>query len=563
MADGAASPFQRIAHTPGNPELPTLPAPGDPVDGLATPFGNIAGVTFGVPQVNILPIGGAGPGVARGFAQFYLDELGAFPDPVDFKNITANKERTITLHNTNRFTVDVSAVDLSALSGVSLISPGLPVTIESFASQIFTIEADVAGDASFDGLAVFTTTVGTLTVRVLGRRVIVFDAEPQRGITERITFLSDLMTSDDGTEQAMSLRLAPRSQLKLKMRHSDNTERAIMINRMLGAMHLPMAVQLWYQARKITSAALSTDTVIQCDTASMEIDILGDLSFVLPDRTTIEGEVDSFTASAVTLNQQIGVALPLGTFMMPLKIGVLNRRAQLATYRTSFEDVDVSFEIFEYLDIANVDPAFFATHPVDSLPISLAKLFFDGKVRKGRITSDTDRLDGEMGGIAQARSEPLSRPSQQILVQLNTLADQHAWRRFLHSLRGSWGQFYVPTGTNDLPLDSDFTLGTNTFNVPPIGLTSFVGNVAPRRDVKITIAGVDYYRRITSVIDNVTFETVTLNSVIPGSGSVTPAEFFCSWLTLSRLVGDTATFKHKQIGVSELRFSIRGVIDGV
>ena len=130
-------------------------------------------------------------------------------------------------------------------------------------------------------------------------------------------------------------------------------------------------------------------------------------------------------------------------------------------------------------------------------------------------------------------------------------------------MRGSWGAFYVPTGTDDLPLFVDFALGGNVFDIVNIGLAALVGNVAPRRDVRITIAGVTYDRRITSVVDNGAFETVTLSAVIPGAGNVTDAEFKCSWLTLSRIVGDTATFKHNRRGNGELRFSVRGVIDGV
>ena len=104
---------------------------------------------------------------------------------------------------------------------------------------------------------------------------------------------------------------------------------------------------------------------------------------------------------------------------------------------------------------------------------------------------------------------------------------------------------------------------TNVFDIPNMGVATLIANVAPRRDVRITIAGVNYYRRIISTVDNGVFETITLDAIIPGAGTVADADFYCSWLTLSRMVGDTATFKHKRRGNAELRFSVRGVIDGV
>ena len=61
--------------------------------------------------------------------------------------------------------------------------------------------------------------------------------------------------------------------------------------------------------------------------------------------------------------------------------------------------------------------------------------------------------------------------------------------------------------------------------------------------------------------DNGVIETVTIDGVIPGTGSVPAADVRVSWLTLSRLVGDVATFRHERLGKAELRFSIRGVIE--
>ncbi|MCK5494789.1 MAG: hypothetical protein KAI80_00140, partial [Hyphomicrobiaceae bacterium] len=137
------------------------------------------------------------------------------------------------------------------------------------------------------------------------------------------------------------------------------------------------------------------------------------------------------------------------------------------------------------------------------------------------------------------------------------------WRKFLHFIRGSWGAWYVPTNTNDLPLALDFTLGGNTFEIPSMGVESLLGNVAPRRDVKLQFNGLTFYRRIASVVDNGTTEVVTLDSVIPGAGLIVPADMVISWLELVRLASDVATFKHMRRGTAELRFSVRGVIDGV
>jgi hypothetical protein len=560
MATGAAAPWSLIYHAPGNPQLPTLPNPSDPKEGIADGFGYVAGVRSPRVASNVLPRLSAAPGDALGFALTWLNGIGANLQTLDFGNITAPKQLSLTIHNTNRFAVDVTAIDLSAVSGVTLISPALPVTVPSFDSVVLTFEAALIGDNDFDADAIITTDTQTIVVRMIGRRVIVFNVVPQREITEQVEFLTDAMTADAGNTQAMSLRAAPRSIVSTFVRISDDDDRGRITNLILGAAYLLQAVQLWWQSREVTASALSSDTVIQVDTENMEIEVDGLLSFVLPNGTAIEGTVASYTASAVTLLNQIGTALPIGTSVMPLKLGYMAPTVSLADYPTTVQDMQLRFKLIDYVDIGAVDPAYFDTHPVDGLAIVTHPLYFSGQTRAANITSKQSVLDSKTGDLRQFRSEPIGRPGSNVLVHIESLADQHAWRKFLHWIRGSWRPFYVPTGTNDLPLAAALSLGGNTFDIANQGLTTLVGNQAPRRDVKITAAGVVYYRRITAVADNVATEQITLDSAIPGAGSVPAASVKVEYLHLVRIVGDVATFKHKRRGDADLLFNIRGVI---
>lgn len=563
MAQGAASPFTVLTHTPGNPQLPTLPNPNDPKTGLDDDFSSIAGIDAPRFEETHLAINSAAPGVAKGFAQTYFNQIGVAPNPIDFGNITAEKTRVVNLHNTNRTPCQVTAVDLSAVSGVVLDSPGLPITIEPFSSAQFTFTAALLGDTSFDANAIFTTDCGNLTLRMIGRRVIIISVFPQRAITEQLKFLTDNIISEDGSEQTMSLRLAPRSSVSMELRYTDILERAVLQNVLLGAIYLPVGAQQWWQSRTLTAAALTTDLVIQVSTEFMEIEIGGTVQFALADRSTLEAEVLSFTASDITLTQAIGTALPADTNCMMIKFGFINPKVVLGDYPVELQNFNLKFELNDYASIPEVDPAYFDSHHIDGLPIIKDCLFIDGKSRKGGIVSNQSRLDGQTGAIRQSRTEAISRPNQPILAHCKSLADQHAWRKFLHFLRGSWGTFYVPTGTNDMILQADFSLGSNILTVLNMGYTTLIDGTAPRRDVRVTIAGVNYYRRIVSSIDNGVTEDLTLDSAIPGAGTIAIADMLISWLTLSRIVADTATFKHQFRGISELRFATRGVIDGV
>lgn len=557
MADFGAARLLPLYHTPGNPEFPVLP------DGVTSihllEVGKVPGLRDRADVDEILAkFRSSGPGR---FSDWYTDQIWRSPNPVDFGNITAPKTRFVTLTNTNRTSVQLTAVDVSAIPGLSVISPGLPITIEAFDSVVVEFEVVVAGDPAFDELVIFTVGALALTIRMLGRRVIIFNTLPQRPIVERLSWLTDNMIARDGTEQAFSLRAAPRVRVATHQRFTDDVERTRQQTLFSGAGFLRMGVQLWWQARQVTVAATAVDTIIQVDTANMEIEVERDVSFVTPAGVAVEGEVQAFDASSITLSQAVGIILPLGTNVMPLQFGFQSNKVDLATFPTVVEDVKNSFDLIEYSDIGALDMAYFDTHPTDGLPIITHPSFIAGQSRRATIRQDIQRIDGQTGDVGLFREELIARHNQDILVHCNSLADQHAWRQFLHFVRGSWGKFYVPTRTNDLPLDVDLSLGGNTFTIPSMGIESLLQNHAPRRDLWIDVAGVVYHRRITSVSDNGVIELVTVDGVIPGGGTVPKENVRVSWLTLARISGDTATFRHKYTGVAELRFRIRGVIE--
>jgi len=561
MADQSAGTFVALRFEPGNPLLPTLPAPGDPTIGILNVIG-VGGQSAVGPFEAVLDDHSAGPSPRiLGFGGWYLDTTWMTPNPIDFGNITQDKQRTVTLHNTRRNGVDFTAFDDASLAGFSKLSPGLPVTLEPYSSQEMVVQADAVGPDSFDQ-EIDTTVDGIISkLRVIGRRVVSFELIPERPIVEVLQFKTDVMISKDGTEQAHSLAVAPRSTVTINVRHLLDVERTTLYNKLFGAQHLLSSVQAWWQSAKITNTLQATDTVIQCDTTAMEIAVESDVSIVLENRSVTQGEVLSFTASSITLAAQVGIVVPALSSVMPLRAGHNPGPADLATYPINVEDMQFKFTLFDYVNTGAVDSAYFETHPVDSLPIIKSPPPFSGETRKGSIVGDIEVIDSVTGVMSLTRSEPLDRPTQEVLAHIDSKADQKAWRDWLHFIRGSWGRFYIATGANDLPISSDFVLGGNSFTTVNMGTDTLIGNQAPRRDLAIEIAGVFYYRRITSVVDGGALETFTLDSIIPGSGNVAPADVRISWLMLSRLVGDVATFRHLYSDVGELRFEIRGVIE--
>ena len=77
MADQAAAGWAVLDYQPGNPELPTLPTPGDPSLGGLSEFGNIADLVFAVQAEERMEVHAAQGG--DGFAAWYLGKLWLTP----------------------------------------------------------------------------------------------------------------------------------------------------------------------------------------------------------------------------------------------------------------------------------------------------------------------------------------------------------------------------------------------------------------------------------------------------------------------------------------------------
>jgi hypothetical protein len=558
MADKGAFSLGVLEYSPGNPQFPVLPT--GPLQGTVDNFYSAASLTFEKGVVVTLAERSATKKDL--FADWYLGTTWVSPVPVDFGNITATKTRQVILHNTRRASVQLTAIDVSAIPGLTVISAAPPITIPSYSSITVTFEITTTGDAAFDENVLFTVDGGDIAVRFIGRRLIIYNTLPQKPIKETIAFITDRMVSINGIEQVMELRQLPRSTIRIVERFEDNVRRSSQLNVINAAGFLRVGIQLWYEAREIDVAAAAIDTVVQMSTDDGEFAVGQEMSFVTPAGVPTNAiSVLSFTPTAVTLESAVGIVLPLGTVGMPIKYGFLRPKGTIHTWPINAEDITLDFTIIEYRDIAALNLAYFDTHPLEPLaPVLIQPLFMSGRNRTGLIEQNLDVLDSRTGDIASRRQEALARPGMDVLVHLNTLADQHAWRQWIYYVRGSWRPFYIPSGTNDLPLGVDFTLGGNTFSIINQGLEEVDTAVSPRRDLKLTIEGVDYIRRITSVADAGPNEVVTIDSVIPGAGTVPADEVKISWLYQVRMEGDTATFNHLRTGVAELRFRVQGVI---
>jgi hypothetical protein len=348
--------------------------------------------------------------------------------------------------------------------------------------------------------------------------------------------------------------------VQFDVRHVDDGVRALLHNIVLGGSpKIRVGRQSWWEARPLTAPATVGSVVVFYDTTFTSVRAKDTVSFALPSGDFLDREVLEKTDSSVTLTTPLPVDLPLGTYVVPVRFGYITRYPQMDVHPVNVEDMRVEFTTDDDTSVAALSPTEFDTHPVDGLPILKANFIGRGE-KRAELSRRTRELDSGTGVMFSSGPESIGQAAVDVLVVLRSEQAVWEWRQFLHYVRGSWGRFYVPTFQNDVPLAEDLPLGEATLTARNTGLKRFLDARAPRRDVRVvTAAGEVYYRRILSVVDNGAVELVTLDQGIPGIGVSPKEKTRVSFMHLSRIDGDVATFTHYRQGRADLEFRTRTV----
>jgi len=501
---------------------------------------------------------GAAPGVDRQrFGGWQIGKTWVNPSIVDFGVIPSPVQRTVSLYNTRKTPVEVTAFSVTSGSGVTIVSPALPLTLESFDGFTFTIEAALTGDDSFDEFAVFTTSEGDAVFRIIGRRVFTINVVPERPINESLRFKTDIIRSSNAKEKAYSLLQSPNSVVDYRVKFTDDLQRIRFKNNFAaGASALVVAAQKWYEARKLTAAALSADTVLNVSTLNASFKVGGTISCVTPDNVVAAAQVSELTSSTLTLGSAIGTDLPLGTHIMPVGLGYISQFPRYKTYRVNLEEADYEVTFNQEADQSALDGMFPLLTDILSPATSTPVLEFcnEQNIQSSQLDRDEDILDSQLSNRLAFNVFTYGDDVSDFRLTLESEEEIWKWRQFFHHLKGSYRDFYVPTFRNDIPGVSTST--GNTFVSPDTDLFLLFGDPPNDRRAAIRLLypdGTILYRNITTVLDLGATEQITVDdNTVTGTPII-------SYLQRARILGDTVNFEFERPDEAVMKFKYRTI----
>lgn len=498
----------------------------------------------------------------RAFVDDWYNRIHLSPSSLDLGNVVSMQTAPVYVWN-----AWLEPRTLNTLSGLGegILASGQPVPPLLFPpllERVYQVSVTPDGAPALDTTLAWNFDNGEApALRITANRVIAWSFVPDwgDGVTERLSWATDILQSETLVEQRRALRLAPRREFEAPM-YVEGRERQYLDLALFGWGSRVWALPVWHEIQWLQTGVAAGVLSIACDTADLDFHAGGLAMLRGEDAFALEvAEIDSVSPTGLAFKRATQLSWPAGTRLYPVRTAQMMEAPTLTRLTDTAVSADVAFRVLEPSDVTPVAPAtLYRTRPVlearpdegEDLTASYARLLaeLDSGASQPLVTDVADRAMPVMSQrwIGMGRSE------------------RAGWRGLLYHLAGRHRAVWVPTHADDLTLVALVGALATTMDVAYVGYTRFAQAKPGRRDIRIELDnGTALHRRITGSTEiSASVERLALDA--PLGVAVLPDDVArISWMTLCRLDSDTVEIRHltDSEGVAESGVVFRGVRD--
>lgn len=337
-----------------------------------------------------------------------------------------------------------------------------------------------------------------------------FRANWKEPMTERLGFLTDVLTASLGAEQRRSLRQTPRRTFEADflLTGPERTFWDLFINRLGGGQ---VVVPLYWETVTLTSALTATvSDRIDFDTSYREWPYHEGKLALLVGKSALDYEVveiASVDANGVDLAAPVSRPWPRGTKLLPLRRAVLEQVGDLNHKTAGVATATVQFRVIganpwtpaEDTALTYGGLSVILTEPnwVDDLTVEMDRALTILDTGIGR----TYQAD-PMGRVRIGQAHRWFLPGREKLA---------AFRDLIYRHRGRAGVFWLPTFKADLRLAASAGSAATQITVENVGYLYTGGPTSGREYIAIKHSGGTILRKVLSVEPGTTTATERLN----------------------------------------------------
>jgi len=378
---------------------------------------------------------------------------------------------------------------------------------------------------------------------------------PEIPVAEDWTWLTDVMSTKNGTESRLSLRPTPRSKLVLNYVAVEQDKRREFTEVFARDLRLPSTVPVWPFASRVTTDAAISATKVFFDPVRVQLSALGIVVFVNPyTGEAVEYFVTSVDADGANLAAPLAEAITTQFFAIKGITGLLANGQGFAWSQIT-GNLSVNVDSWDEPPVVRDNNAE-TVDTFDSLPIIREPFFAEATEQFEFPREIIDNNTGVRSISARYLRVNISG-NRKFKVDRGINPQNKSydyWSKFLDTVKGSWKPFLLSSRLNDLTLFTVLSQGATTINV----------NEAYSHDLFLQWEGYRHFEilysdgtfsehTVTNSVDNTTHAQITFTPALPSDPKVNNVDRV-SYLLKVRM-SDNIKWEHFALE-SELSFNI-------
>lgn len=407
------------------------------------------------------------------------------PNYFNVGTLMAEQTHTVEVWNADLYNTRIlNSVGLVNVEGIQFEGPlSYPYEFAPTQAELYRIKVGLSGPPIINATITLNFDVYSFSIRIEGKRLVVFYWMPRRQFTERLEWLTDLIETYSD-EQRIALRVAPRRHITYSYAVTPHYA-SEMFTLAKAWVFRTWGVPIWTEAERVASIPQGAMT-INFDTRYASY---VDSAFIW------ENDDKHEVANIVTLRDNgIDIDQPIkrtytNPLIMPLLFGIMQDGLHM---KKDYAVVQAS-ATFTIVDDKYVGAQNYPT--LDGYPI-LRDVGVKVEEFNERIYRASEFIDNGQGLIEVEPNRSIVEKTSLLGKVTANKTDLWRWRQFLHWLSGRQKTFLLPTFMQDIRLIEMLGSGATSAKIKGLGLSNY--GTFPMRTAITFSDGTMQYRKIMS-----------------------------------------------------------------
>ncbi|CAO77827.1 structural phage protein [Pseudomonas virus Yua] len=379
------------------------------------------------------------------FLDDYYNRIHIRPSNVNVGNLVSEQQFAIEVWNGFFNSRQLQNIQVQNGGGISLVGAVPPATWAALETKTYQLTVTTDGPPDINAIFRFDWdgTADDANLTVLGSRIVALPYIFEAPAKEVLEWKTDVLTTNDGSEQRVRLRKKPRQSFNVTY-PIPYQEMARAENLVYGWLTRRWAVALWSEAQQVGTLLAGT-TVINIDTTASDYRDGALIMIWESNRKSATADVGIVSAGTLTLNRPLAETFN-NPWIVPVRLGRIVGNVSRATsgYNGSLEMT------YEFSDNIDLDP------PAAPTQFLGYDVYFDEALKNGEALTDSlqarvDVVDyGTAAGASFYSPWTYTRIGRPYKFLLQGLPDIWNFRKFLHRRAGRLRPFWVPTFENNM-----------------------------------------------------------------------------------------------------------------